>query len=569
MSVKDKSIWVLCLVFMLSVIASAWGEYCALNEGEVECLSVILSSEYPCWWPGLPEYQSIRYHKIGPAPFRSNLTIIDEHTGTHFDAPAHWIPPLESGLPHAGIYGSITSEKVPVWQFMGEACVIDVTNILDQVDNGKSPIITMSMVQQWEKEHRDLEAGDVVIFYSGYDDKYYKPFPQGRRLVAEPLEGKTPAYPGPDEKCMDYLIGKEIRSVGIDSPSMGPIPGGDKTHWIGLGAGAIFHELLVNCGSLPATGSFFAFLPVKFAGASGGPGRAIAITERALAKDLIRAVKQQRVVDLSLLSGPGYPDYWAGGGVGNNMNPHVVARFNDWDDWRGPYFTQTHMIDAHTGTHFDPPTHFLPDPGFDKSKYDELTQSILKDYESKYGLLSSSEVFAADYPLHQMMGPARVIDVMHLLGTTDHKDWPKSPVITEEVIKEYERHYGPIETGDVVLFKTGWSDMYYQPGVYGQRVGPDAVNGKVEGWPAPDVPAILYLAEKNVKCVGIDAPSIGAVTGKECIQVHWAGFCKGMNYVEFLTELGSLPPKGSFFIFLPLKEPCVPGGIGRAVAILP
>lgn len=569
MATKQTRIRMAAAVFCLMSLSAAGAEYRVVQKGEVECLSVLLSPELPCWWPGLPEYQCIPYHVIGPAPSRSNLTIIDEHTGTHFDAPAHWIPPLKSGLPHATVYGEITNEKVPVWQFMGEACVIDVSGILNQAPDGKSPIITRAMVEQWERQHRRLAAGDVVIFASGYDDQYYKPLPQGRRLIAEPLEGKAPSFPGPDGPCMEYLVERGIRHIAIDSPSLGPAPGGDQTHWSGLGAGAIFTELLAHCGSLPATGTFFAFLPVKLAGASGGPGRAIAITEPALAGKLIQAAKQQRVADLSLVNGPDYPDYWVGGGAGNNMFPHTVAVFNRWDGWRGPYFTQTHLIDAHTGTHFDPPSHFLPNPGFDNRTYDEWTQGVLKDYEGKYGPRGTSEVFAADYPLHQMMGPARVIDVMGRIGTTASEEWPKSPEIRVEDIKTHEQLYGPIQAGDVVLFKTGWSDRYYLPGVYGQRVGPEAIDGKAEGWPAPNVEAILYLAEKDVACVGIDAPSVGAVTGRESVQVHWAGFSQGMNYVEFLTGLGGLPPQGAFFIFLPLKQKGVPGGIGRAVAILP
>ena len=71
-----------------------------------------------------------------------------------------------------------------------------------------------------------------------------------------------------------------------------------------------------------------------------------------------------------------------------------------------------------------------------------------------------------------------------------------------------------------------------------------------------------------MKCVGTDGASLGAVTGKEAVETHWAGLSAGMNYPEYLTNLGALPPKGAFFIFLPVKEE-VTGGIGRAVGIFP
>ena len=50
----------------------------------------------------------------------------------------------------------------------------------------------------WEKKHRPLGPGDVVLFHSGYSDKYYKPLPEGRRFAADPVAGKAPAWPGPD-----------------------------------------------------------------------------------------------------------------------------------------------------------------------------------------------------------------------------------------------------------------------------------------------------------------------------------------------------------------------------------
>jgi kynurenine formamidase len=78
---------------------------------------------------------------------------------------------------------------------------------------------------------------------------------------------------------------------------------------------------------------------------------------------------------------------------------------------------------------------------------------------------------------------------------------------------------------------------------------------------------ILTLIQ--IKCVGTDGASLGTVTGKEAVQTHWAGLTQGMNYVEYLTNIGTLPAKGAFFIFAPLKEEGVIGGIGRGVGILP
>jgi kynurenine formamidase len=565
---KKRIILVLALALVLSATSLSFAAFKAVSQSDVTDLTCLVSHDYPCWWPTHPEYLSIPYHVIGPAPWRSNLTIIDEHVGTHYDAPAHFIPRAETGLPAASVFGEITNEKVPVWQLGGEACVIDVSNILDQAPNGQSPIITKDMVQAWESKNRSLGPSDVVLFRGMYDDKYYKPFPEGRRFLADGFEGKSPLFPAPNAECVSYVASKGVMTIAIDSPSMGPFPGAVETHHAVLGKGVIYLESLINCGSLPPTGSFIIFLPPKFEGASGAPGRAIAITEKSLAAELIKAVKDNKVADLSVMDGPGWPDYWPGSGVGNNTFPHLVAPYANYVNWRGPYYTNTHVIDAHTGTHFDPPTHFLPNPGFDNSKYGDWTKGVLEDYEKKYGKRGESDVYAADYPVHQMMGPARVVDVSYLCGTTDPSKLPWSPVITVEDVQKHEKLYGPIQAGEVVLFKSGWTDRNYVKEPEPNLVAA-ALNGKVEGWPSPSAETMLYLAKKGVKCVGTDGASLGAVTGKEAVQTHWAGLTQGMCYPEVLTNLGALPPTGAFFIFLPLKEEKVPGGIGRAVALIP
>jgi hypothetical protein len=45
----------------------------------------------------------------------------------------------------------------------------------------------------WEKKHRALGPGGVVLFHSGFSDRYYKPLPEGRRFAADPVAGKAPA----------------------------------------------------------------------------------------------------------------------------------------------------------------------------------------------------------------------------------------------------------------------------------------------------------------------------------------------------------------------------------------
>jgi kynurenine formamidase len=168
-------------------------------------LSLMVAPELPCTWPvGLPKFRIEHYERIGPlSPYNSDVLSLDENTGTQFDSPTHSVAPPDSGLPNAGKFGALTSEKVPAWQFGGEACVIDCRSLFDSTPNGRSDLVTKERIIDWEKKHRPLEAGDVVLFNSGYSDAYYKPFPAGRRVLAPTREFKAPAWPEPDPACIE------------------------------------------------------------------------------------------------------------------------------------------------------------------------------------------------------------------------------------------------------------------------------------------------------------------------------------------------------------------------------
>src|SRR5207244_4281825 len=149
-------------------------------------LSLLVADDHPCIWPaGFPPFQINHYLKIGPlSAYHSDVLIFDENTGTQFDAPTHSVAPPDSGKPNAGRFGTVSGDKVPAWQFAGEACVIDCRPLLGSAPKGRSDLVTKAHVLAWEKRHRTLTTGDVVLFRSDFSDQYYKPSPQGRLFLA-------------------------------------------------------------------------------------------------------------------------------------------------------------------------------------------------------------------------------------------------------------------------------------------------------------------------------------------------------------------------------------------------
>ncbi len=280
----------------VALAAEAVGPDLAAIAGKTRVvdLTVLVREDLPAHWAGNPPVQRWTYNWFvekkndygtvsvpSAGPYYGQRYVIDEHTGTQTDFPAHFIPPPESGLPHAGPQGKVTGDKYPLEHMMGPAAVIDVTAIRDKAQPGQSPRITVEMIKAWEKKHGPIEAGDVVLFYSGYTNAYYKPFPEGQRLTYEPVLEKTkPGWPSPEPAVMEYLHGKGVWHLGTDGPSMGYAEGGEPTHVAGLGRGMSWEEMLIHLDQVPPRGAYYVALPIKVADQSGSPTRAIAFVPR-------------------------------------------------------------------------------------------------------------------------------------------------------------------------------------------------------------------------------------------------------------------------------------------------
>jgi isatin hydrolase len=259
----------------------------SLSGARVVDLSLTLSERLPGTWPGNMRFAHHNWNyydevetPVGKtrsaAPFQTNFFVVDEHCGTHFDAPTHFIPPPGSGLPVAGELGEESGEKVPPEDLMGPAVVVDVSYLSGRGEPGESPFIEPDHIKDFEREHGDLQAGEAVLLKTGWDE-YYVEGEAGEKYMHGPLVTRSsPGWPAPSPETAVYLDEKGVKTLGIDAPSIGASHDGVPVHQVGLGRGMRYIELLTNLDELPVRGAFFVFLPVKVARSSGGPGRAIA-----------------------------------------------------------------------------------------------------------------------------------------------------------------------------------------------------------------------------------------------------------------------------------------------------
>ncbi|HVA46021.1 MAG TPA: cyclase family protein [Pirellulales bacterium] len=552
---------------LLAALLAAPFRPCSADQPKVVDLSLLIAPDMPCNWPaGWPPFAITRHRQIGPlSPFNTDTLLIDGNCGTQMDVPPHSVPHPDTHLPNANPYGRVYTDKAPAWQFGGEACVIDCEDVVASAPDGHSELIKKERIIAWEREHRPLAPGDVALFRSRYTDKFYRPLPEGRRFLAGPLEGKTPAWPDPGPDCMEYLAGRKVMTLGTDSASMGPIPDlAEPTHFAGLKYGMIWTESATGLGQLPATGAFYCMLPLKHAEGLYAECRALGVVGQPLASRLIESARSKRAIDLSVTLSTDYPVTWPGPGVGHHRQPYLkVPLF--FAAHLGTYHV-AHIFDSQAGTHLVPPAFALPPEGFDNRSYAADVRGWLAEYEKLFGPRGTSNVTAEQVPLSQTCGRARVIDVRPLIGTTDQSQWPRSPEITVAQIRSYEERHGDLPPGDIVLFRSDYTDDNFRSLPEGQAFMADPLNGKREGWPALGAEAVVYLAKKGIRCVGTDGPTLGGVGPRQACFTYWALGSNGMLGVEFLTNLGKLP-EGAYFLFAAIKIRDCHGGPGRAIAL--
>ena len=558
----------ICSTFVGHVSLSAAEPTTRPSEpSQVVDLSLLIAPEFPCTWPTapFPRFQLMHQRTIGPeSMYNVDVLLIDGNTGTQLDVPPHSVARPDLNREKSGQLGLAYTDRIEPWQFGGEACVVDVRDLLDKASKGVSPLVTRAHVERFEQQHRQVRFGDVVLFRSGYSDAYYRPLPEGRRFITAVIDRQAPGYPDPDPDCMEFLASRGVMTLGTDSASMGPLPDlAEPTHYAGLKHGMIWTEGATRLGQLPPTGAFYCMLGPKHREGPYSEGRAFAIVGGELPARLIDAVKNKRAIDLSPVLASNMPLTSPGIGTGEHRQTYLKIDFlysEYLDMWH-----HGHLMDASAGTHLVTPSYALPAPDVQPAEMPQA-RGWLEEYERRYGPRGVSSRTAEQVPLDWTCGHARVIDVRSLVGTTKQTDWPASPEITPQEIRHYEQQHGELRPGDVVLFQTGHLDRHLKPQPDDAEVWRNPLTGKSEGWPAPGPDAITYLHGKGIRCVATDAPDLGGVDPRRALMTYWALGSRDMVAVEFLHNLNSIP-EDAYFLFAGLKIRDAHSVPGRAIVL--
>ncbi len=215
--------------------------------------------------PGLSVEVISRYDERGPGWYWNTLHL-GEHTGTHFDAPVHWVTGKD--LPDN------RCDTIPAGRFVGPACVIDVSK-----DVAADPdfLLTPERIEAWEAEHGPIPQGAWVLLRTDWSKRT-----DPADFVNADESG--PHSPGFRRDATEALIARGVLGVGVetigtDAGQAGTFEPPFPNHTFMHGAGRFGLASLCNLDRLPATGAVVIAAPLKIVEGSGSPLRALALVE--------------------------------------------------------------------------------------------------------------------------------------------------------------------------------------------------------------------------------------------------------------------------------------------------
>lgn len=199
--------------------------------------------------------------------YEANRFCTAEHGGTHLDAPVHFAQ------------GRRAVDAIPLESLIGPAAVVDVSERA-----GREPDYEVSTadLRAWEDAHGELPDGAILLLRTGHA----RFWPDPERYLGTAERGAAALehlhFPGLHPDAARWLVEeRSVAAVGLDSPSIDHGPARlFETHRVLSEDEIPVLENLAELDELPATGATVFALPMKIAGGSGAPLRAVALVPR-------------------------------------------------------------------------------------------------------------------------------------------------------------------------------------------------------------------------------------------------------------------------------------------------
>ncbi|MCP3717786.1 cyclase family protein [Paraburkholderia sp. CNPSo 3281] len=207
-----------------------------------------------------------QYDEQGPGWYWNNFSC-GEHTGTHFDAPVHWV----TGKDHA----RNSVDTIDVKNFVAQAVVLDASA---EVSANPDWLLSVAFLEAWETKHGRIPAGAWVLLRSDWSKRTDS-------AAFLNLREDGAHTPGPTQEAVEWLIherkvhGFGVETINTDAGQSYAWPVPYPCHTLMHGANRYGLQCLKNLDQLPATGAVIVAAPLKIQGGSGSPLRVLALVQ--------------------------------------------------------------------------------------------------------------------------------------------------------------------------------------------------------------------------------------------------------------------------------------------------
>jgi kynurenine formamidase len=209
-------------------------------------------------WDGSPAFDRRIVATIDKDGYTSGRITVDEHFGTHVDAPAHFAP------------RGWTVEQIPAERLIRPAVCIDVSS---SVATNTDYQVTVDDIKAVEGRAGRIPKEAIVLIATGWDQ-----FWNDRARYMNEKNG-VKHFPGLTPEASTYLArDRQVAAIGIDTPSIDYGPSATfAAHRASMSANVYHIENAARLTTLPATGFEVVVAPINISGGSGGPARVFAL----------------------------------------------------------------------------------------------------------------------------------------------------------------------------------------------------------------------------------------------------------------------------------------------------
>ncbi|PKL61697.1 MAG: cyclase [Methanomicrobiales archaeon HGW-Methanomicrobiales-2] len=173
-----------------------------------------------------------RFREIDNGQYRVTEMTLGSHSGTHIDAPSHYIK------------GGQTVDRIPPGRLAGPAQVLDCSDAGEVI--GPDHLAGR------------LDGARTLLLRTTFSER----------------QQFDPGYPALSVEAADLIADAGVTCLGTDAPSIEGFHGDGAIHRRLLGSGTVILELL-DLSAVPEGNYFMVALPMRLKGADGSPVRAI------------------------------------------------------------------------------------------------------------------------------------------------------------------------------------------------------------------------------------------------------------------------------------------------------